>query len=173
MTAMTLLLKLLKWILIIFVVFPLFLILLMVGLGKAGDDSFSGTPSATASAPSITSAGATAEAQPAPVVDRSRDRNVVLNNLDVDFTWKLGGFDTVAIATFKIKNKNEFSLKDLVVECSAFGKSGTRLGTNKKTVYEIFPAGKLATVKDFHMGFVNSQADTYGCSVIGYSEHRE
>lgn len=102
--------------------------------------------------------------------DYSRDRAVVLSQIDLDISWGRGGFDAVVIADFKIKNKNQFDIKDLVLECVAYGQSGTALGSNKKTIFQVFPAGKVTAVKDFNMGFVSSQADTYGCSAIGYSE---
>lgn len=100
---------------------------------------------------------------------KHRDRAVVLGNLEVEvLKWTRGGFDTVMIADFKVTNKNGFDLKDVTIKCDYFASSGTRLDSSTRTAYEVFPAGKSKTIREFNMGWVHSQARQASCSVIGF-----
>lgn len=160
--------KLLKWLALLFVVIPLGLIAVTALLGPSNQKA-----NGAHSPPSVGSdARHRVDEKHLAPRDSSRDQANVLSNVDVKFTWKKGGFDTLAIVDFKIDNRNPFALRDLVVECTSFGKSGTKVSSNKKVIYEVFPAGKVTTIKEFSMGFIHSQSDGYSCDAIGAAEHR-
>lgn len=81
------------------------------------------------------------------------------------FEWKKGGFDTVMIANFTLRNSGTRTVKDVEISCTSYGESGTRIDSNRKTIYEAFPAGKAKRFNEFNMGFQHSQAARAGCQV--------
>lgn len=84
-------------------------------------------------------------------------------------SWRKGGFDTVAVADFVIKNNNTAPVKDIQVTCEAVAASGTVLGTVKETVYETIAPQKTKRVRDLNMGFIHSQTKSIGCRVTAAS----
>jgi hypothetical protein len=51
-----------------------------------------------------------------------------------------GGFDSVGLMSFTVKNDNPYPVKDFVVSCSFHGNSGTHLGDREHKVYETVKA---------------------------------
>lgn len=66
--------------------------------------------------------------------------------------WHTDGFGTVMMLDATVKNSGARSVKDVKIKCDSFAKSGTKIDTNTKVVYDIFPAKKTTKVKDFNMG---------------------
>jgi hypothetical protein len=89
-------------------------------------------------------------------------QRVVLSN----FECEKGGFGNVLFANFTIKNSNDVDVKDIVIECSCYAKSSTLLGSNRKTIFDIFPAKATRTIYRFNMGFIHPQTDKVGCNII-------
>jgi len=77
------------------------------------------------------------------------------------------GFDSVLVISARIKNFSEQPLKDPVIKCSVFAPSGTKLGTRRQTFYELLPPRKEIRMRNFNMGFVNSQWSRANCEVVG------
>lgn len=106
---------------------------------------------------------------PREAKDNSRNRAVVLSNLDVEvIRWVRGGFETVMVVDFKITNNNEFDVKDVSIKCDHFAASGTHIDSGTRAIYEVFPGGKSRTIKGFNMGRIHSQAESSGCSAVGF-----
>ena len=73
---------------------------------------------------------------------------------------------SIAEFNFTIKNKNNFKVKDIVIECKFYAPSKTITDKEKRKIYvEIYP-NKNTTIKDFSFGFINSQAKSSSCEVI-------
>jgi hypothetical protein len=88
--------------------------------------------------------------------------------LTLDYTWKIGSFGNVLIISGKIKNHpNSAIWADPTIYCETFGGSGSPLGEVKKTVNQALPVGGAVELKDFSLGFVNSQTEKIRCSVNG------
>lgn len=115
-------------------------------------------------APQVTSSNTTPLSR-----DTSRDKYVVLSKLNLDFTWKSGGFGNVMVADLKVKNDNTFAVKDLKVECSHFAKSGTKIDSNTREVFDLFPAGKSTTARGVNMGLIHSQVESSACRVTDFA----
>ncbi|MBW8891986.1 MAG: zinc ribbon domain-containing protein [Burkholderiales bacterium] len=127
------------------VLFGLFILGRIFG-GGAG----SGSPSTSSSEPS----------PPDP-------KAVALDSVKLEkLNWTKGGFDSVMLLTTTIKNGGARSVKDLVIECTHYSNSGTRIDSNKKTVFERIDAGKSFRLKEFGMGFIHSQASSTSCAVV-------
>ncbi len=88
-----------------------------------------------------------------------------LNNLDFNFDWSKGGFDSIMMIDMTIKNNGTSDIKDFTVECQHTSNSGTKIDSNKRQVYEIIKAGETRTFKEFNMGFIHSQATSSSCGV--------
>ena len=83
-----------------------------------------------------------------------------------DFTWELGGFNTVLILkTIRLKNRANVTLKDFRIVCETFAASGTRLSKVTHTLYETVGPLKTRTFRGVSMGLVNSQSKRGNCEV--------
>ena len=109
-------------------------------------------PKATVSAPVVS-----------PLAQAKAD--TVLENFD----WKESAGGALMSADFTIRNNGAVAVKDIEIECIHFGPSGTKIDSNKRTLYEIVGAGQARTFKDFDMGFIHSQVETTSCSIKSIS----
>lgn len=136
------------------ILFVLFLIGLIAGeCGKSGSTSTSGPSSNGTALP------------PPPALSPSE---AALQNVElVTFSWYKGGFDSIMMGTFVIKNNNAFAVKDITIKCTHSGKSGTEIDSNSRTIYETINAKKKRTIRDFNMGFINTQAASTRCQITG------
>jgi hypothetical protein len=60
-----------------------------------------------------------------------RDVSLVLDS------WTKGGFDSIMIANFTVKNSTKYSVKDITVTCTHYAASGTEIDSNTRTIYEM------------------------------------
>lgn len=107
---------------------------------------------------------ATSQAQEEAAARRERMRDdpeefVELENIN----WSQN-FSVMKLSV-TIKNNSEFDLKDFVIDCEHSGPSGTVMDSNRREIFEIVEAGKERRIRDFNMGFINSQATTTACIV--------
>lgn len=90
----------------------------------------------------------------------------VSHRLEIQKTsWTNGGFGSVAVMTFTIKNLAEFPIRDISLSCSFSAPSGTTLGTASHTIFDTIKSKSTRTFKDVNVGFINSQASSSGCSI--------
>jgi hypothetical protein len=64
-----------------------------------------------------------------------------------------------------IKNNSEYTLKDFVIDCEHSGPSGTVMDSNRREIFEIVEAGKSKRIRNFNMGFINSQSTSTACII--------
>jgi hypothetical protein len=89
-----------------------------------------------------------------------------------NFSWSKGGFDTVMIANFSIRNTLPWSVKDVKIRCKHSAPSGTVIEENTQTIYEVVGAHQIKPLTNISMGFIHSQASRSGCEVIGVASLR-
>lgn len=95
---------------------------------------------------------------------------VALRQVKIEqFSWRPGGFSTVLIADFKINNPTPHGLKDFVVSCTIYGRSGTAIATNSRTVYEVVSPKSVRAVKGLNMGLIDSQSTNASCEITDLS----
>jgi hypothetical protein len=85
----------------------------------------------------------------------------------VRFAWRKGGYGTILMVDLTIQNDNAAALKDVAVHCDGYAESGTRIGSNDRIIYQIFPGQEQRSVPDFDMGFVDPQVADEACAVTG------
>jgi RNA polymerase subunit RPABC4/transcription elongation factor Spt4 len=116
--------------------------------------------------PSAPSGSSEASSPPAPPLD---PREEAQNSLSLEkFSWYKGGFDSVMMINATIKNDGKHDVKDITIECIHASNSGTRIDSNKNTVFEMVKAGSSKRIKDFSMGFIHSQAASTNCSITDF-----
>jgi len=85
--------------------------------------------------------------------------NMSLSNV----TWRKEGI--FLVASFVLTNNGPYAVKDLKITCESSANSGTIVGRNSQTLYDIVKAHTSKQVHDFNMGVIHSQAARSGCRV--------
>lgn len=88
-----------------------------------------------------------------------------LASVTLDYKWGKK-HESLMIANFKVTNNGLTDVKDIEIECVHSGASGTRIDSNKRTIYEVVPAHRSMEFKRFDMGFIHSQAVKSKCSIV-------
>ena len=112
-----------------------------------------GSTASSTTSPSSQSALATAKA------------GAVLESYD----WRKSAGGSLMAADFTVRNTGSVAIKDIEIECVHFGPSGTKIDSNKRTIFEIVEAGKTRVFKNFDMGFIHSQVETTRCIIKNIS----
>ena len=60
--------------------------------------------------------------------------------------FSTGGFDTVMIADFTITNNTSTPIKDIEIVCNGYSETGTKIDTNRRTIYKVVAPGQTITV---------------------------
>ena len=79
-------------------------------------------------------------------------------------SWSEGGFGSVALLDLTITSPTP--IKDVELTCHAYAPSGTELGQNVKTIYEIVKSKRR--FREFNLGFINSQTQRIGCGISDF-----
>jgi hypothetical protein len=85
------------------------------------------------------------------------------------YQWYKEAFGTVMEVTLTIKNDSDYPVKDMEIVCVQGAPSGTILGTNTETLYDIVPAHTARVFRRFNMGFIDSQSATSKCRIKNVS----
>lgn len=92
-------------------------------------------------------------------------KGTAIKNVDFKFDWGKASDGMVMLANFTFKNNNDFAVKDLTVTCNHHANSGTVIDSNTRTIYEMIKPKATKAVRNFNMGFINSQAASSGCHI--------
>ncbi len=97
---------------------------------------------------------------------RPNPKAVAISDVELKgLTWTKRGFDNVMVISVTFANNGARNVKDIELTCEHFSNSGTRIGANKRVVYEVVSAGESKAVADFNMGFIHTQATKTRCHV--------
>jgi hypothetical protein len=134
----------------------------LIVIAAALSNSFSNKPTAptTTTTPS-TSAAPQVYGPPTPPPSHPVEKLELVKT-----SWRIGGFGTVAIGDFTIKNSNSYRVKDFGIICEFYAKSGTKLGSGLAAIYDTIDAGKTRTFRDQNIGFVHSQSSGASCRLV-------
>ena len=86
------------------------------------------------------------------------------------YSAKKGGFDTVMVGSFTIKNDNTYFVKDFEVVCQHFAPSGTQLAESRKVIYDSVGPGQSRTFSNINVGFIPDQAKTFKCELGAHTK---
>lgn len=76
----------------------------------------------------------------------------------VDFTWEKGGFGTVMMANFTVRNDSPVDVADLKIHCDHYAANGVVLDQNAGTAYAVVKARSTTRIPNVNMGFLNPQS---------------
>lgn len=82
-----------------------------------------------------------------------------------NFSWEKGGFGSVQLVRFTVKNSAPFAIKDFELTCNHQGPSGTNMDRNVRVVYELVPANGSKRVREVNMGWIHNQVTTSRCEI--------
>ena len=83
-------------------------------------------------------------------------------------SWKKGGFGSVALHSFGIKNTSKTNYyKDVTVRFYYTAQSGTELAQHDQTVYKSFPPNKTIRISDLNAGLINNQVYSSRSEIVG------
>lgn len=102
------------------------------------------------------------------VVTEKYEKTKIAKHLDLKYSWSKSGFGSVMEADFVISNNSDMDVKDLEIQCDHYGKSGTKIDSNNRAIYDQVKAGGKKELKDFNMGFIHEQATTTSCKIIDF-----
>ncbi len=92
-------------------------------------------------------------------------KQVAMKKVNLDFSWNKVGFDNIMEANFTITNNSKYKIKDIEITCTHYAKSGTRIDSNERTIFDVVPAKGKKIFEKFSMGFMHSQAEKTGCAI--------
>lgn len=96
-------------------------------------------------------------------------KSEIASKLELDFSWRKEGFGSVMEADFKIVNNSEEDIKDIEMQCNHYAKSGTKIDSNSRIIYEVIRANSKRSFKNFSMGFIHDQAGSSSCHINDFS----
>ena len=96
-------------------------------------------------------------------------KDIVKENLKFDYSWTKEGFGSIMEADFFIKNKSIYDIKDIEILCIHFAKSGTKIDSNERKIYEVIKANSTKSYLNFNMGFIHEQANSSSCKINDFT----
>jgi hypothetical protein len=84
-------------------------------------------------------------------------------------SWRRGGLGSKALVTFRLRNGNDYAVKDVEITCAFSRRDGSRLTERKRTIHDIVRMKSARTFTRMHVGFVNVHADQAKCTVLAAS----
>jgi hypothetical protein len=96
-------------------------------------------------------------------------RSIVQENLKLDYSWGREGFGSIMTANFIIENNSEYDIKDLEIMCAHYAKSGTKIDSNKRKIFEVVKANSTKSFPNFNMGFIHEQVNSSSCLINNFT----
>ena len=76
----------------------------------------------------------------------------------VSFNWQKGGFGTVMIANFTVRNESSVDLADVKFRCEHYSADGVVVDQNTASSYVTIKAHSTTRIPNVNMGFLNSES---------------
>ena len=97
---------------------------------------------------------------------QARQKEAVKDLEVVNFQWNKEGTGSAMKANFVIKNNGAVNVKDIKINFVQYAPSGTKLGNQDKTFYEVIKAGESREFKGVNMGFIHEQTEKSETTII-------
>ncbi|HEY0329482.1 MAG TPA: hypothetical protein VGC77_10315 [Rhodopseudomonas sp.] len=82
-------------------------------------------------------------------------------------SWKRGGMGSQALATFTVRNRNRFPIKDLEILCAFRSEDGSYATQRRRVLHDVVNTRSKKTFTDTLVGHVNLNASYGKCSLLG------
>lgn len=83
--------------------------------------------------------------------------------------WQRGGLGSNALVTFTLRNANRYAVTDIELSCAFSRRDGSHLTDRTRVIHETVRSRSRRVFRHLHVGFVNVNADSARCSLIGAS----
>ena len=77
-----------------------------------------------------------------------------------------GGFGTVIIADIDIHNGNKTPVSDVKFTCYGYSKTGSKIDSNTRTIYEYVEPFNYKTIKGYNIGYVHNDVSYFKCETV-------
>lgn len=84
-------------------------------------------------------------------------------------SWRRGGLGSKALVTFKLRNANDYAVKDIEIACAFMRRDGSHLTDRKRMISETVKMKSSRTFTRVHVGFVNVNAEKAKCTLVAAS----
>ncbi|ABD88069.1 hypothetical protein [Rhodopseudomonas palustris] len=84
-------------------------------------------------------------------------------------SWKRGGMGSKALASFTVRNRNGFPIKDLEILCAFRSDDGSYATQRRRVLHETVKTRSRKTFTDTLIGHVNLNATYAKCRLLGAS----
>jgi hypothetical protein len=89
------------------------------------------------------------------------------DNVGVSFlNYDRGGFGAVVIGDFLIHNGNNKTINDIEIVCHGYSKTGSKIDSNKRTIYEYISPYSYKSIDKYNIGFVHPDVSYFKCKAV-------
>jgi type IV secretory pathway VirB10-like protein len=81
-------------------------------------------------------------------------------------SWRRGGLGSKALVTLTLRNRNDFAVKDIEIDCAFARRDGSHLTDRKRVISDVISMKSRKTYSGMLVGFVNINANKAKCSLV-------
>ncbi|MEH2560386.1 hypothetical protein [Bradyrhizobium sp. AZCC 2289] len=81
-------------------------------------------------------------------------------------SWRRGGLGSKALVTLTLRNRNDFAVKDIEIDCAFARRDGSHLTDRKRVIGDVISMKSRKTYSGMLVGFVNINANRAKCSLV-------
>jgi hypothetical protein len=113
-------------------------------------------------APAETAAPATA-----PILETTVVEKPVIEGLRIaSQSWRRGGLGSKALVTLRLRNTNDYAVKDIEIVCAFARRDGSHLTDRRRVLRDTVSKRSRKTYSGMLVGFVNVNANKAKCSLV-------
>jgi len=81
-------------------------------------------------------------------------------------SWRRGGLGSKALITLTLRNRNDFAVRDIEIDCAFARRDGSHLTDRKRVISDVIGMNSRKTYSGMLVGFVNINANKAKCSLV-------
>jgi hypothetical protein len=81
-------------------------------------------------------------------------------------SWRRGGLGSKALVTLTLRNRNDFAVRDIEIDCAFARRDGVHLTDRKRVISDVIGMNSRKTYSGMLVGFVNINANKAKCSLV-------
>jgi len=81
-------------------------------------------------------------------------------------SWRRGGLGSKALVTLTLRNRNDFAVRDIEIDCAFARRDGSHLTDRKRVISDVIGMNSRKTYSGMLVGFVNVNANKAKCSLV-------
>ncbi|SIO50556.1 hypothetical protein SAMN05443247_06751 [Bradyrhizobium erythrophlei] len=81
-------------------------------------------------------------------------------------SWRRGGLGSKALVTLTLRNRNDFAVRDIEINCAFARRDGGHLTDRKRVISDVIGMNSRKTYSGMLVGFVNINANKAKCSLV-------